>query len=129
MRRRSFQRRAIGHDDARQIGQVLFPEEGQGQPPQLFRQRNAPHPAFGIGCEIGRVILDVGCPKNQKQAYGNSGGVKHDPAMRHRPAHQVVHEKIQKRYRQHEHQIGQGTGQERLDHIIRALSGQGVFVL
>ena len=75
-----FQKRAVRHDGAGQIGKVFLPEKGQGDFPQPFREGDPPHTAFHIRCEVGGVILEVGGEKNQPHAQDAAGKIKNSVA-------------------------------------------------
>ena len=94
MGKRSLQGGTISHDGIGQIGQILFPEEGEGDLPELLSQRDPPYTAFYIGCQIGGIILKSGDDKDQNQAYSSPCQIKEDPAVAYATGHHVKHKPV-----------------------------------
>ena len=94
MGKRSLQGGTVSHDGIGQIGEIFFSEEGEGDLPELFGQRDPPHTAFHIGCQISGIILKPGDDKNQNQACGTSCQIKEDPAAVYASGHHVKHKLV-----------------------------------
>ena len=129
VRKALFQERAVGHDGAGQVGQVLLSEEGQGELPQPFRQGNPPHAAFGVGGKVGGVVLYIGGQQNQPHADRAADGIEGRPAFGNAAAHQVTDQAVEQSYRKHKGNVLQDAGYATLYQIPGALLGEGVALL
>ena len=93
----------IPHDGIGQIGQILFAEKGQGEPPQLFRQPDAAGPRFPVGGEVGSVVLPKLGEQDQQQRPGNPQSVEGITSFRDGPAQKIARQQIEKSNREHQH--------------------------
>ena len=113
----------IRHDGIRQVRQILFPEERQGELSQFFRQGDAAFPGLNVGCKEGGVVLPVVRKIDQHQAKcrkkqivnPSSGGC----AGEIRPG-----ECEQQPYGRHQGDIRDGHRRDRFEHIRRAFFRQ-----
>ena len=115
---------AVPHNGVGQVRQVLLPEKGQGNQPQLFRQGDAAHPALHIGGQVGGVVLKARYQENHHQAGGTAKDIAERPIFPDSPVHQIQHKPVQKPYRKHERQILGRAGQAPFNQIHRPLAGQ-----
>ena len=127
MRERRFQRRAVRHQRACQIGKVLFAEKGKRELTELFRKRHAAHGTLLIGRKIGRIILPPCGQENQHKRRRNPHDVNPVMRFRHAAAVKIVYQQIQKTDGKHQNDIGKRAGSRRFDKILRAVSRKRVF--
>ena len=118
----------VRHDGAGQIGQILFPEEGQRYLTQLLSQGDSAHAALHISCQECGTILHQRCQRDQKKTEYAAHNVKHTSAC-HRPLQIISYQKIQHPYREHQYQIGTCHGYKCLYHILCTFFGKCIFML
>ena len=118
----------VRHNGAGQIGQILFPEEGQRYLTQLLRQGNSPYPALHIGCQEGSPVLDQRGNGDQRKTQQTANEIKHASAC-HRPLQIISYQEIQHPYREHQYQIGTCHGYKCLYHILCTFFGKCIFML
>ena len=123
-----LQHGAVVHDGGGEVGQVLFPEEGQGQPPQLLGQTDPAHPGLHVGSQKSAVILQPGADHDE-QAAGHAGDEIETAPARQAAVQQVPHQAVEQANRQHKGDILQGAEQTSADGGVRPLGGQGEAAL
>ena len=114
----------VCHDGVCQVRQILFPEEGQGQFPQFFRQGYPPLSGFDVGREEGGVILPVIREEDQNQAGSREQQVIH-PASGCRAVQVIPGKREQEPDRRHQGDVRERDGKNRFGHIRGAFFCQG----
>ena len=100
----------IPHDGIGQVGQILFVEEGQGEPPQLLRQPDAAGPGLQVSGEVGGIVLPKLREQDQQQRHNDAQAVERVAPLRDAAAQKIAGQQIEKPHREHQHQVGDGTG-------------------
>ena len=115
----------IPHDGVGQVGQILFAEEGQGEPPQLLRQPDAAGPGFQVSGEVGGIVLPKLREQDQQQRHNDAQAVEWIAPRPDAAAQKIACQQVEKPHREHQHQVGHCAGGNGPHKPFRSFFGEG----
>lgn len=102
MREGLFEEGAVGHNGAREVGQVLPSEKRQGKSAQFLRKGDTTNTRIDVSGKKCRIVLEIVSNGNGKDASYSTDSIGNHHGSRDTSCHEIADEEVRQAYRGYE---------------------------